>query len=574
MIPRLEGLTLPTESRGQVLPVLLGDLWRDVRGIPLQVGQAAQLGIPCGLDELDSVTTLALTGADLQEVLAIIPRPWIAQIDNEWFHYTGVTINPPTLTGVTRAYAGTVAADHSENATVYFIEPKPLYAFAANWPGLRYPDDAVVRVRIDGISPVPFYTVRCQDTRPLDGWRILTIQFDLTRYFNQRSGANRTAIVIAGGGPTPEEAALWTLGVHPISGGSVNFSSLGATTGGKMRLGDVPLPARAPIAARQTAPQTPVTPRTTPSGTQAVRVFPPTLGNVSADIKGQLDTVEGRFTSVPSGPIRVPAHQARCVLENGYGETTSERFHAPSWTDAADRQSERGWTWRVKWEGQRLREFLDAAGYCGQSDIFIDDDGRWRNVFRDPQAPVVKTITTTERIGDLQLQWTAVSDLGTRLQVTWGQGLQGGAFTLTSDAMVERFGLLTKTLDLPFVASEAMARIIARYWLGQRDHPRLTGPLVAPYALLGLTRTDRVWVDDPILETYGQRRVPLEVRGTTDRGEERTLTLIEADPLALQVRAVGLIRQAATLDIIGAGILSGDAPDLVKVWDAMPGIEW
>ena len=87
----------------------------------------------------------------------------------------------------------------------------------------------------------------------------------------------------------------------------------------------------------------------------------------------------------------------------------------------------------------------------------------------------------------------------------------------------------------PYAATESIARRLGQYQLTRRDRPRQHVTVRACPATLGLTLTDKIHLDTPLLALYAEARVPFEIIGLTDRGDQRVLVCLEADPLALEV---------------------------------------
>lgn len=515
---RLEGDHLPSASRGQILPYGFGDQLLDVPGIPLQESLAAQLADNCGID--DSTLSIKLSGPDVATLIETLTPllPVIAQIDQEWVRVTGFLTGPVRATLDARGYDATDPATHQKGATIYFLESRTLYAFLASPPGCRYPADALLQLRANNVAQLPPATVRLQDTRPIPGERLVTVEFDLARWFGgfvppppatslvtQFSGASRLAPMrFLPARPFPVLRSLRASGVKERL-----WSNAGA--------GLPPAPPPTPTSVAPAA--------ATARSTLVVR--PSVLGTITADFRGLIDTPAGRYSGTGEAPLVNPAAVARLILEDTYGVT---RFHEPTWAATRAAQAAAGLTWRCLWYGDEFETFRTLAGFCGLADLWWDDDGLCRYTFQDRTAPAVATITARELVGEMVL--ARIPPSATRLPVTWGDRDQGGAFTLESPVMQARHGVVTdRALALPYLATEAAARTVAAHWLAAWDHPRFTGTAGLTHWWLPLTRTDRVMVETPLLELYGERRVPWEIRGTTDRGDQRTVVLVETDPI-------------------------------------------
>lgn len=541
---RLEGETLPQEARGAVPPILFGDLLRDVPGIPVQVGWAATLADNCGIDL--SVTTLRLGGADLAETLAAVPAAGVVQIDNEWLRYSKILADPPRLTIAERGYRETEPAAHDKGATVWFVETRPLYVFAYVPPGCSYPGDMVVQLRVNDNAETPPATVRLQDDRLVPGVRLVTVEFDASRAFFTQSAVPLPSSVVmqpVGVGLAGDQAERTGWHIGPAFTPTRPFAGHEYVPPPTMQRG--PTPVAAPFAGN--------------GGQRIVSLRQGVLGRVTADLRGLRDTSAGRYSGVPLGRLVQPAAITRLILEETYGETAAAAYHAPTWTTTAARHAARGLTWRLAWRGDVFESFRRAAQLCGQADLYLDDDGRWRYAFRDPVAPAVGTITPRELLDDPALGWSPGREVITVLEVAWGAGLQGGTVTLDSPYMIPRHGRNHGGVALPYAATDAIARQLARYQLSRRDRPRQSLSVRASHAWLGLTVTDRVFVETPLLGLYGAKRVPFEIVGITDRGDQRTLALLEADPLARELLLSGSLYGAGqlvldlsgTLDVLG-----------------------
>lgn len=522
---RLEG-ALPSESLGRVVPYVLGDLVCNVPGIPLRAEREAILAARCGIGATE-VAVIPLAAPDIEPLLRQVPVPGVVQIDAEWMRYDAVHLSPPRLVITARGLGATTPASHAEGARVLFVEARPVYVLAAAPPGYSYPPGAVVTVRVNDSSVVPHYTVRLQDDR-VPGHRLVTVEFDLTRPLRSAS----TPAPLAPPAPS-------VLSVTPIRGGSDEVDAVARARPPRARTIEVTrLRGVTPTAPPPRVPlpptRVPESPRRPQAGggarpAQEVRVWSAPLGRVTADLRGLRDTPGGRITGTPFGVIDRPAHVTRLVLEETYGQRGAARYHAPSWAATHARQVAQGLRWRVLWSGDAFEPFRAAAGFCGQADLYVDAEGLWRYVSRDAMPPPVMTLTPRE-IEDLQLSW--VGPLATRLTVTWGQGEQAGALTLEDPYAQQRHGLIVRDLSLPYCATEADARRLGRYWLSQWSRPRLTALIRPTHAALALDRTDRIEIVWPLLDLYA-RRVTWQIRGTTDRGADRSLVAVEDNAAAL-----------------------------------------
>jgi hypothetical protein len=582
---RLEGETLPPEARGAIPPILFGDLLRDVPGIPVQVGWAATLADNCGIDA--SVLSLRLGGADLAELLAGVPASGVVQLDNEWLAYSAILTGPVRLAIAERGYRETEPAAHAKGATVYFVETRPLYVFAYVPPGCHYGADTLVQLRVNDNAETPPCTIRLGDERLVDGERFITAEFDASRAFYAQgevrlpSHAVIAPSLLAGapdalGAPDARPQVLRTRstsGLRHVVALSAMRGAAGAAGAGGAYASSVhgrdvgTLHNNRVVSNRATLPPPPA--RMTamaPSpvfagngGQRVVSLRQGTLGRVTADLRGLCDTQEGRYSGVPLGRLVQPAAIVRCILEDTYGERNPSAYHEPTWTRTAARHAALRITWRLVWAGDTFESFRDAAQSSGQADLYLDDDGRWRYGFRDPLTPAVGTLTPRELLGDPALGWTAGREIITALEVAWGAGVQGGTFTLDSPVMRDRHGPNHGGAAIPYAASETIARVLGRAILSQRDRPRQACTLAASHAWLGLTLADRVFLDTALGQLYGAKRVPFEIVGITDRGDERTLTMLEADPLAVELFLSGtLLRGTPTLPLPLTGTLDAE----------------
>jgi hypothetical protein len=544
---RLEGATLPAGSQGAVPPILLGELLRDVPGIPLQVGYQATLADGCGITATGGA--LALSGADVVTTLDAVKSSGVVQIDQEWLYYTGKRTTPPGLWIGTRGYGGTTPATHGKGAAVYFVETRPIYAFAFVPEGCMYPANALVELRVNDNANTPPATVRLQDDRIVPGVRLVTVEFDAGKAFATTDAVRMPASlgIVARRGAAAVTASSGAASVSAAVPASLPMILRAApASSGKGRLWDMrgtanlPPPPAAPAPSSSRAVSPVAAPQATPA-VATVHLTQSVLGTVTADLRGLLDTAAGRYTGVARAPLRTPAHIVRLLLAETYGQTDPGRFHEPTWIETAARQIARGLTWRLTWTGEAFETFREAAQIGGQADLYLDEEGRWRYAFRDPIAPAVATITERELLGDPGIGWTAGRDLITVLEVAWGAGLDGGAFSLDSPAMRDRHGENHGALAIPYAASESVARLLARDQLSRRDRPRQVTTITAAHCFLPLTLRDRVIVETPLLQLYGARRVPFDVVGVTDRGDTRVLTLLESDRTGLGLALSGTL---------------------------------
>jgi hypothetical protein len=262
-------------------------------------------------------------------------------------------------------------------------------------------------------------------------------------------------------------------------------------------------------------------------------------GRVTADLKGLIDTPAGRYSGTPEGPLTEPVPITRARLEFLFGETA---LHLPSWTTTRAAQAAMGITWRLIDRGEDPEPFRANSGYCGLADLWLDDRGLWRYTIQDQNAAAVATLTAREVVGEIALGFLAPS--ATRLVVSWGSGLQAGVFTLDSPDMIDRYDVITdRSLDLLYVATEAAARKVARRWQRRWDRPKGTGSVAVVPSMAALTRTDKVMIDTALLSLYGTRRVPWEIRGTTDRGDQRVLVVVEGDGTTLDLQGTFAVQQ-------------------------------
>jgi hypothetical protein len=565
MLLRLEGETLPRESQGRVVPWGFG-LLRDVPGIPIQVGYEAILADNCGVNETTSQPTLRISGPNLDRIRSLVPIPGVIAIDDEWLRYEAFLTDPSRLVISARGLGATVPAPHPKGSRVLFVEPRLIYAFLAAPPGHRYPPDAVRAVRINDADEVPHHTVRLRDTRLFGpAFPLLTVEFDLTRYFAEIPGAPGvpTVAFLAGASgvrdPIARAAArkrrrLQRHGALPVreawrslhgANGQPGFAVVPAYEPTQ----PPPPPTPRPVlgAVRITSRATPLPSRPTP-----VRTLRLPLGQVTADIAGLLDTPAGRLTGTPDAPLIHPAPITRLIAESAYG---FDRLDLATWAATHARQVALGVTWRLRFDGPPWEQFRALAGYCGMADLYVSDAGRLTYRLRERQDAPVATLTDDDLLDELALEWTPRESVATRVAVTWGDdAVRGGTFTLRSpqeSRYTAAHRPLTWTLDLPYLDTEAGARIVARYWLAQRDHQRQVAQLRVGPPHLALTRTDRVRLDTPLANTWGPARV-FEIRGTTDRGGERVLRAVEADPPAVVIALTCRLRMRLTPD---AGVM-------------------
>jgi hypothetical protein len=528
---RLEGTHLPSQTQGQIVPEYYGDLHKDIAGYPLQVGYSAQLADNCGADLTQTV--LKLSSPDLDTIRAALApgMPVVAQIDDEWVYVTAF-LDWPWRIVVTRGYSGTTIATHAKGAEVYFIESRPIYVFASAPPGCRYPSDAVVQLRLNDVAQTPPCTVRLQDDRLVPGARFVTAEFDLTRAFGGAAPppASRRIVLET---PRPAEALGGRVTVAPqatrsdLMHAAVHYRA-GAPRG---QVGGFRRIRGGPAASPAAGPAPPAIPPAGregrggevlgPAASAPVRIRAAPLGDCTMDLQGLLDTPEGRYTGTGSAPLRDPAAITACLLESTYGEG---HRHQPTWATTAAHQQTLNLRWQVIWKGDAFETFRERAGFNGLADLWLDEDGAWRYTMHHTAAPVT-TLTPREILGEVAVGFLAPS--ATHLTVTWGEGLTRGSFTLETLEMIARYGRIQdRALGLPWIASEAIARTVAAQWLPKWDRDRWTATVAVAPSLAALTRTDRVLIDTPILNPYG---LVWEIRGTTDRGDQRVLTLIEGD---------------------------------------------
>jgi hypothetical protein len=568
---RLEGIHLPAQTQGQIVPEYYGGIHKDIPGYPLQVGYSAGLADNCGADLTQTV--LKLSGPDLADIReALAPgMPVVAQIDDEWVYVTAFLESPWRIT-VTRAYSGTAAVAHPKGTEVYFIESRAVYVFASAPPGCHYPSNAVVQFRLNDVAQTPPCIIRLQDERWVPGARFVTAEFDLTRAFGGVSPppAPRRLVLET---PRPADAIGGRVAAAPeatradlqpdLMRAAVTYRA-GAPRGqshGFLRVRGEPAvgPAAGPA-----PPATPPPVRSEdrggrggdvlgPAAAAPVRTRAAPLGDCTMDLRGLVDTPAGYYTGTPNAALEEPAAITACLLESTYGEL---RRHDPTWATTRAHHQTLNLRWQVVWRGEPFETFRERAGFNGLADLWLDEDGVWRYTMHHTAAPVAM-LTPREILGEVAVGFLAPS--ATHLAVTWGEGLTRGTFTLETPPMIARYGRIQdRALGLPWIASEAIARTVAAQWLPKWDRDRWTATVAVAPSLAALTRTDRVLIDTPILNPYG---LVWEIRGTTDRGDQRVLTLIEGDATGETLPGFlgGAIQATAICTLLDIGALVAGA---------------
>lgn len=543
---RLEGPTLPKQTQGQIVPALWGDQFIDVPGLPLQVSKTAILAENCGILATDpSPITFEVSGPDIIEILTNLDLSDgindIVQIDQEWFLVSSVNLDPTTITA-TRAYGGTIAADHAKGATVIFLEPRELYVFAWCPPGLRYPDDALIQLRVNDGTQTPPCTVRLQDTRIIAGERFVTAEFDTSRYFG---GVQQAASFSTVTTPPKQSPPLAGVVFQPYYSTLIGLNGQPYSSG--VLISGPPKPSGAQLAGvlpqAPALPPPPPTPSPSVSGQKGPTVSSSVnwqtgggIGKVTADLKGLIDTTDGRYSGTAELPLIEPATITKARLETLFGETN---WHLPSFDTIRETHTlivMGGLQWRIMDYGEAFPAFRLNTGLSSDADLWLDDEGRWHFTSFNERVPAVATITEREIFGELSLGFIAPT--ATQLPVDWGDRSQSGTFTIDSPTMQERFDIIDdRQLRLLYVADEIAAKRIAYRWLPRWDRPKATATFAVAHALGALTRTDPVMIDVPIINTYGRNRQPWYIRGTTDRGDQRVLVAVEGDPSAYALQA-------------------------------------
>jgi hypothetical protein len=407
---------------------------------------------------------------------------------------------------------------------------------------------------LNGVAQTPPAIVRLQDDRVVPGARFLTLEFDLTRGFG---GAAPT--------PTPPSLVVDTpqpterIGGRVAAGPEASRADLYGTRSG-------PAPPAAPPPSRGSGGAESVG----PAAARPIHVRRAPLGECTMDLRGLIDTPEGRYTGIGSAALCDPAAITACILESTYGEG---RRHLPTWATTAAHHQTLNLRWQVVWTGAPFETFRERAGFNGLADLWLDEDGAWRYTMHHTTAPVT-TLTPREILGEVAVGFLAPS--ATHLVVTWGEGLTTGTFALETPTMLARYGRIQdRALSLPWIASETIARTVAGQWLPKWDRDRWTATVAVAPSLTALTRTDRVLIDTPILNPYG---LVWEIRGTTDRGDQRVLTLIEGDATGEMLPGFlgGVIRATAiamgTFGVLstlgGAGIGTATATGVLTTFGA------
>lgn len=541
---QIEGDSLPPESRGAVIPCIWGDAVLEVPSTPTQIPFTAQLADNCGAHETDVL--LKISAADIAEtVRRLTPRlPVVAAIEQEWVRVNAFVTSPGMVQmSVSRHFGGTIAAEHKKGSTVTFLETRELHIFCWNPPGLRYPDDAVLQLRIDNVAQTPPSTIRIQDDRLVVGERFLTVEFDESRTF----GAITPAPVRSTTVTSITQAAPPSFGARALPAPSNILRESTTSTGvgqlaGLQTIELAPQPVRPPPPPPLPMPL----PRTSAVGTSGFSATGITVGRLTADIKGLLDTPAGRYSGTGSAPLLEPAPITAARLEVLYGETALD---PASFAETRAKHAEWGLRWRILDYGEDFETFRTQTGFCGFADLWLDDTGIWHYTVQDANRAVVTTLTPREIIGEPALAFIAPS--ATQLQTAWGAGLQRGTFMIPAegvvDDMIARYGIITdRKLSLPYVADERAARTLTLRWKRRWDRPHASASIAVAPGLAALTRTDKVYVDTALLALYGTRRVPWEIRATTDRGDQRKLVLVEGDAASVDLALTFAISGIAT----------------------------
>jgi len=619
---RLEGTHLPEETRGQVLPLLLGTLL-DVPGLWLQTSPQDVLREDLVIVSGQMTWTLKLSNPD---VVAAVTLPATVQAGNQRFTITAKDVANVTLTATwPPGSAGTIAA----GTAVYIINPVQIAAFGVAPTGFNH--RSVLRVKLDGkikdAATAPTHTVYLHDVdtvKKADGTplRVLTVHFDASTFFGLAPPPASPVVgtvlgglgAIAGGSSALDP---WWVTVRrwarrrwwrwrtrrarpfPISGGAgfgttpsySTFPTLGSpSTGGGPAFGGLPPapipppPPPPPVPPRPVqTPTTPTSPSPAPTPstkTVTIRQFPaPLIGRVSIDVEG-LEDVNGAITATPGELLTKPADVTRFLLQEGYEERDAALYDLASFhaTRTAHANLPRPITWATRFAGMSILDFLYQAGLCGLADCFVDTAGRWRYIYRDPDAATVATLTEADLVAPLTMAETPASRLATILPVSFGSGVAPGAFVLDSPGWRTRYGPRQGrgTATLAFIHEDAVARYVSREWLGFWDHPRKVPTITVSPRHLALEKTDRILLDAPLVNLYGLKRTPYECRARSVSGEQVSWVLLELDPAALALPLYGSLGQSVVTSYLLFGDTGGadtlSLTELLDVVATVPGL--
>ena len=97
-----------------------------------------------------------------------MPAAGTVQLENEWIVYSAILADPPQLVVAGRGAGGTTAAVHDKGTTVYFVETRPIYAFAFVPAGCTYPDNALLQLRAVALHPTQVVLLQAAQARAVE----------------------------------------------------------------------------------------------------------------------------------------------------------------------------------------------------------------------------------------------------------------------------------------------------------------------------------------------------------------------------------------------------------------------
>jgi hypothetical protein len=414
------------------------------------------------------------------------------QLGGERIRYTTKLPSILSVTGLIRGEDGTEPEDHRAGDTVHEILPELVYAFAWNPREATHPHRSLDAIYLGGRkkapADAPAHTITLDDRAWVPGHSLVIVRFDMSGLIGAQVPAHlpdkappQRAPRPVGGEIPPDARPVWP---PPPSW----FQSLGAAA--------TPGPVGIPGGGFGIA---------FPGGGDVSYLDPSgQLGVVEADLTGLEDDVAGTITGTPSALITRPAHIVRTTLREAWAERTDAQYDLVSFADTHALQVLDGLEWACGYAGEAFSSWREEVLIHGKAHLY-QEGGRWTYTYQ--RRPEVAHVVTPQQDGGgvgPTFGFTVRTALTTRLICLWNRPPFQRTFVALSDR-IRRYGVQEgRGLALPWITTEAPAKLLARFWLGQWDTMRSTVQLARlPGDALVVAAADGIRVETPLTAAWG-----------------------------------------------------------------------
>ena len=242
------------------------------------------------------------------------------------------------------------------------------------------------------------------------------------------------------------------------------------------------------------------------------------LGTITADLEGLRDTPTGTVTAVTGGPganaqLVHPADVTYALMREVYGETDPAKYRAASWQAARSALGTEP-RWDFLFRGGTWSDFRRLVGLQSRCDFFMEG-GQYLLVYRELKAASHR-FDARNSDGEPTFGWTPRTELVTTLTALYDpqldSGIWRGSLERRSTKQTTRYGSRRRVdkrapggrdLSLPWIREAATASMLANYWLGEWEVPRMTLTVRGYWDALTLEKGDIVTVDSPLVAPFG-----------------------------------------------------------------------